>query len=81
MERRAQCPDLLEALAELAGCDYLTDLRNPRFLPAVRGALEQIPAEAYAAAQWREAACYLSCPRLMNESAVKIRRGLLETTA
>ena len=43
--------------------------------------LEQIPAEAYPAAQWRGAACYLSCPRLMNESAVQIRRGLLETTA
>jgi len=57
VERRAQCPDLLEALAELAGCDYLSDLRNPRFLTAVRGALEQIPAEAYPAAQWRAVTC------------------------
>ena len=55
-------PALLELLADLAGCTYLSDLRSPRFRAALSQALSQIPPETYTASEWRAAACYLVSP-------------------
>ena len=57
-------PDLLDYLAELAGCDVLSDLRSARFRTAVQRSVMQIPPEQFSAAQWREALYYLLLPTL-----------------
>lgn len=72
---------LLERLATLSGCEYLSDLHDPRFRPAIHRALEWLTPDAYPAAQWREAANYLSCPACAGGNSAQIRRGLLAATA
>ena len=51
--------ELLEQLADLAGCEYLSDLTLPRFSAGVHRALEHTPAAVYPDDAWREAARYL----------------------
>lgn len=72
---------LLDRLATLAGCEYLSDLHNPRYRFAVHRALERVTPDAYPAAQWRETARYLSCPLFSVGSPDQIRRKLLAATA
>lgn len=81
MERTVTAQSLLERLACLSGCDYLSDLRDPRYRPALHRALKYLPPEAYPAQQWREVARYLSCTPTAQESAVQIWKDLLSFTA
>ena len=55
---KARGTGLLEHLAELTGCDYLSDLGNARYACGLRRALEQTPLASYGE-EWREAARYI----------------------
>lgn len=72
---------LLDRLAALAGCEYLSDLHDPRYRIAVHRALERVTPDAYPAAQWQETAQYLSCALFTGGSPAQIRRKLLAATA
>lgn len=55
--------DLLEHLASLTHCVYLSDLRQPALRTALVQAVTQTPATDFPASQWRETLQYLShCP-------------------
>lgn len=54
--------ELLQALARMTGCMYLSDLRTPRRRVLAWAALQQIPFGEYPAQQWRAAALYLTAP-------------------
>ena len=79
MAAQGKTTDLLEHLAQLAGCDYLSDLGNPRFLPALHEALARTPLEDYPDAQWREAVRYLL--RREEPGAGEARQALLRASA
>ena len=58
---KACSPDLLEHLANLTGCTYLSDLRfAPPSPEALHLALLATPASAFPGRQWQEALCYLT---------------------
>lgn len=52
-------PDLFAALADLAGCMYISDLQ---YLPRcqVLSAVQQLSAEQFPARDWIDALCYFS---------------------
>lgn len=53
--------DLLEQLADLTGCAYLSDLRAlPSFSKKLRQALNAIPVQNFSDHQWQEALDYLT---------------------
>lgn len=70
-------PDLLEALASAAGCDYLSDLRLPSRRAALRLAVQGCAAADYPAGQWREALSYLCNASFPSLPADKAREKLL----
>ena len=50
---------LLDALQEMVGCPYLSDLRTLEDRGPIRQTLEQLNPEDYSPAEWQDAACYL----------------------
>ena len=71
-------PLLLDDLAELAGCDYLSDLRCPDIHGDLKRTLLRLPAENYPAAEWAEALSYLTGLGDARGTAEELRRMLLE---
>ena len=49
----------LDMIALLLGMDYISDLRNPVYLPAVRCVLNFMDTERFGAEEWSEAANYI----------------------
>lgn len=79
MAQSANEPDLLEHLANLVGCTYLSDLRFPAFHAALHRALEMTPPESYPDEAWREAASYLFNDSFRG-SAAALRTVMLNAT-
>ena len=59
---------LLEILAFRSCCMYLSDLHQPRFLPAIRRALCSIPPEQFSLWEWQDAVAYITEESLSFES-------------
>mgnify|MGYP005858389401 CR=1 FL=1 len=59
---------LLEILAFRSGCMYLSDLQQPRLLPAIRRALYNIPPEQFSLWEWQDAVAYITEESLSFES-------------
>lgn len=74
---RTHDPDLLEALAAAAGCDYLSDLRLPAHRAALRLAVQDCAAADYPACQWQEALGYLCDAPSSSLPADQVREKLL----
>lgn len=51
---------LLEILAFRSGCMYLSDLHQPRFLPAIRRALCNISPKQFSLWEWQDAVAYIT---------------------
>lgn len=51
---------LLEILAFRSGCMYLSDLRQPGRLPAIRRALHHIHPQQFSLWEWQDAATYIT---------------------
>ena len=69
---------LLDDLAELSGCDFLSDLRRPNAHAAMKRALLRLPAENYSAEEWAEALSYLADLQGAEGTAQELRKMLLE---
>lgn len=73
--------DLLEYLAYVTGCAYLSDLRAlPPFSRKLRQALNAIPAQEFSDHQWQEALGYLTGIHLEADGAT-CRQQLLDYLA
>lgn len=59
---------LLEILANRAGCIYLSDLHQPKLLPAIRRALCNIPPEQFSLWEWQDAVAYITGEQLPFEN-------------
>lgn len=59
---------LLEILAFRTGCMYLSDLHQPRLLPAVRRALCSISPSQFSLREWQDAAAYITCKSISFQS-------------
>ena len=59
---------LLEILAFRANCIYLSDLRQPHFLPTIQRLLHTIPSEQFSLWEWCDAVNYIAGNRLSFES-------------
>lgn len=59
---------LLEILANRAGCMYLSDLHQPKLLPAIRRALCNIPPERFSLWEWQDAVAYITGEQLPFEN-------------
>ena len=59
---------LLEILAFRSGCMYLSDLQQPRLLPAIRRALCNIPPEQFSLWEWQDAVACITEEALSFES-------------
>lgn len=51
---------LLEILAFRSGCMYLSDLHQPRLLPAIRRALCNISPKQFSLWEWQDAVAYIT---------------------
>ena len=51
-----------------AGCMYLSDLHQPKLLPAIRRALCNIPPEQFSLWEWQDAVSYITEEALSFES-------------
>lgn len=71
-------PDLLERLAELAGCRYVSDLRFLKCRVPLGEAIRLIPVEDYPAQAWQDALYYLSEMARPHADGAECRRLLLE---
>ncbi|MCI5704087.1 MAG: hypothetical protein ACOX67_00670 [Oscillospiraceae bacterium] len=80
MVEKGQGPGLLETLADLAGCLYLSDLHTFHFHRRLHWALVQCPAGNWPEGEWREAARYLLNQEPDEKSAEGLRQLLLEYT-
>lgn len=63
MNKMNRTPDLLEQLTALVGCEYLSELKQPRYHEAICAALNRIPADSFSEKEWMETASYLICER------------------
>lgn len=68
---------LLERLAGMTRCAYLSDLRQLD-KAALAGALRRIPARAYSVKEWMDAAHYLAGLERPFDSPAAVRSALLE---
>ena len=70
---------LLEFLARETGCVYLSDLRQPARLAAVRKAVRGLSPGQFSLWEWNDAAAYITekaCDfKTVREAAVDIRRS------
>lgn len=70
--------ELLEYLARVINCEYLSDLRCRAPVAAVGEALRTIPVQRFPAEQWQEAASYLIGPGCAGLDGGACRQRLLE---
>lgn len=54
---------LLDVLARVVCCDYISDLKLPRYKAQLVCALQAFPPNLFPAAEWKEAAVYLLTPQ------------------
>ena len=59
---------LLEILAFRSGCMYLSDLHQPKLLPAIRRALCSISPNRFSLWEWQDAVAYITEESLSFES-------------
>ena len=59
---------LLGTLASRSGCMYLSDLHQPKLLPAIRRALCDIPPERFSLWEWQDTVAYITEESLSFES-------------
>lgn len=59
---------LLEILAFRSGCMYLSDLHQPKLLPAIRRALGSISPKRFSLWEWQDAVVYITEESLSFES-------------
>ena len=71
-------PELLEYLASLVNCEYISDLRCRVPVAAVGRALRSIPAGDFPEKQWRETASYLTGENCAGENRENCRQKLLD---
>ena len=70
-------PELLDHLANLVNCEYISDLRYRVSAAAMGCALRSIPAEAFPSEQWCETASYLMGKNCVPEDRADCRQQLL----
>ena len=71
---------LLDRLARLSGCRYLSELRcEPSARPALQRALAGLSPRDFPLDQWQAAARYLLDRPLKEETAEQIYRALLDS--
>lgn len=58
---------LLEILASRSGCMYLSELHQPRHLPAIRRAFCNNPPERFGLWEWQDAVAYIAGEDLLFE--------------
>lgn len=66
---------LLDQLAAMEGCDYLSDLHRR---PGLYDDLLRLPAGDFPVEEWRDALCYLTGEPLPEGTAETCRERLLE---
>lgn len=81
METGHETEDLLERLAALAGCEYLSDLGRPQRRAALLRAVRQTPPEDFSSQEWREARSYLLSEPVGEGTAQSHRQALLDALA
>lgn len=69
--------DLFEHLVVATACEFLSDLKLPGFCADIYKTLEQTPADAFPAEQWKEAIGDLFNVRCDGDAAV-LRAKLME---
>lgn len=69
---------LLDYLAVKCGCMYLSDLRQPRYLFAIRHALRKITPEDFNLWEWNDALQYLTGQALAFESQQQAMQYLMK---
>lgn len=67
---------LLEILANRAGCMYLSDLHQPKLLPAIRRALCNIPPKQFSLWEWQDAVVYITGEQLPFENPEQAAKRL-----
>ena len=71
--------ELIELLAEQAGCTYLSDLRLEDYRCRLEGCLQKMDIERYGEEEWAEAANYLTgTPKEEIATNVQARRLIIE---
>lgn len=73
-------PDLLDQLANAAGCLYVSDLHQAGKLPQVQLAVSHCPADRYSISEWTEAVQYIGGQSLSFQSSEEARGYLLGLT-
>lgn len=68
--------DLIDALYERVGCDYISSLRNPRNYPAIALVISRMEPEDYPLRQWQDAAHYISGQNEIFHSSSEARAFL-----
>ena len=76
-QRRGEQRELLDHLANLVNCEYISDLRYRVSAAAMGCALRSIPAEAFPSEQWCETASYLMGKDCVPEDRADCRQQLL----
>lgn len=72
-------PELLEYLASLVNCEYISDLRCRVPAAAVGRALGSVPAGDFPEEQWRETASYLTGEDCTGKNRTSCRQTLLDS--
>ena len=68
----------LEVIARLLGMDYISDLRNPVYLPAVRCVLNFMDISKFSADEWSHAANYILGNEKTYATAAEAVAGILD---
>lgn len=73
---------LLEMIQYLSGCMYLSDLRDPCNLPAIRSALRKIEPKSYSLYEWNYTVSYITdqviCVRKKEKAYDFLRKFCME---
>ena len=75
---RPSHPELLDYLAALLNCEYISDLRCRVSAAAVGHALHSIPPGYFPEEQWRETASYLTGEDCTGKNRESCRQTLLD---
>lgn len=70
--------DLLEQLAKIVGCEYLSELKEYRYRNSICEAVKAIPFYSYPAAEWNQAIRYLLC-QYHGFDAEEYRKSLMDS--
>ena len=69
---------LLDRIARQMDCLYLSDLRNPAYIPAIHNTIALIQANEYALSEWNDAVQYITTKPLTFSTSYEARNFLLE---